>query len=434
MEYTPIWSGIIACYLFLGGLGGGAFATSAFLAWRHPEAVTMRKLGHWIAPIVVIVGLVLLMFDAKAGLHNPLRFALLLTNFGSVMTWGVVILAAFVIVALVALIMDLKKRRVPMALEIVGAVLGICVAIYTGCLLGVCKTFPLWNNALLPILFLVSAVSTGMAAVLLAGVFKCPEEFNRVGVLKKFHFCFPCIEMLLVAALLFITATNSTAGLASVQALVCGKYAVVFWVLFVAVGLVDPDGAGDQDAVLQPQGVRGVPQGPHDQRRLRHRRAGRRLRAAPSGAAGRAAGDHDGRLDALAARGAGRPAPRPSRGAGALPVRAPSPSGEGRPGRAPSLGAAASPGRRPPFPRPSPASPGGGPFCIWGGCPAAGPGRTLRGRFGGRGLICPGFARGEVLRPARRARTLWGRSAKRPTVGRMTLRPLSVRLKHPGWT
>ena len=79
MEYTPIWSGIIACYLFLGGLGGGAFATSAFLAWRHPEAVTMRKLGHWIAPIVVIVGLVLLMFDAKAGLHNPLRFALLLT-------------------------------------------------------------------------------------------------------------------------------------------------------------------------------------------------------------------------------------------------------------------------------------------------------------------------------------------------------------------
>ena len=167
MEYTPIWSGIIACYLFLGGLGGGAFATSAFLAWRHPEAVTMRKLGHWIAPIVVIVGLVLLMFDAKAGLHNPLRFALLLTNFGSVMTWGVVILAAFTVVALVALIMDLVKRRVPMWLEIVGAVLGICVAIYTGCLLGVCKTFPLWNTALLPILFLVSAMSTGMAAVLL---------------------------------------------------------------------------------------------------------------------------------------------------------------------------------------------------------------------------------------------------------------------------
>ena len=34
----------------------------------------MRKLGHWIAPIVVIVGLVLLMFDAKATCTT--RFAL----------------------------------------------------------------------------------------------------------------------------------------------------------------------------------------------------------------------------------------------------------------------------------------------------------------------------------------------------------------------
>ena len=240
MTFEPIWGGIIACYLFLGGLGGGAFATSAFLSWKHPEAVHMRKIGHVIAPVAVIVGLVLLMFDAKAGLYDPLRFALLLTNFGSVMTWGVVILALFVIVALVALVLDIKKIRVPSALELVGAVLGICVAIYTGCLLGVCKTFPLWNNALLPILFLVSAMSTGMASVLLVGVFKHPEEFNRVGVFKKFHFCFPCIEMLLVASLLFITATNSTAGFESVMALLSGKYAAVFWILFIFVGLVGP--------------------------------------------------------------------------------------------------------------------------------------------------------------------------------------------------
>ena len=57
MMYEPIWSGIIACYLFLGGLGGGAFATSAFLAWRHPEAINMRKIGHVVAPVAVIVGL-----------------------------------------------------------------------------------------------------------------------------------------------------------------------------------------------------------------------------------------------------------------------------------------------------------------------------------------------------------------------------------------
>lgn len=240
MMYEPIWSGIIACYLFLGGLGGGAFATSAFLAWRHPEAVNMRKIGHFIAPVVVIIGLFLLMFDATAGLHNPLRFALLLSNFGSVMTWGVVILAAFTVVALVALVLDILKRKVPMWLEIAGAVLGICVAIYTGCLLGVCKTFPLWNNALLPILFLVSAMSAGAASVLLVAVVKHADEFNRVGVLKKFHFCLPIIELMLVASLLFITSFNSPAGFESVMNLVVGEYALPFWLGLVVIGLIMP--------------------------------------------------------------------------------------------------------------------------------------------------------------------------------------------------
>lgn len=241
MTFEPIWGVIIACYLFLAGLGGGAFITSAFLKWRHPEAVNMIRIGRVIAPVVVIVGLCLLMFDATAGLHNPLRFALLLTNFGSVMTWGVVFLGSFVVVAIIVAALDLTKHRVPGWLDIVGAVLGVCVAVYTGCLLGVCKTFPLWNNALLPILFLVSAVSTGMASVLLVAIFTHPEEFNRVGVLKKFHFCLPIVELVLVASLLFVTASNaSPAGWNSVMQLVAGNYVLAFWFLFVAVGLVIP--------------------------------------------------------------------------------------------------------------------------------------------------------------------------------------------------
>ena len=240
MTFEPIWNPLIAWYLFLAGLGGGAFVTSAFLHWRHPHAVTMRKIGHVIAPIAVAVGLVLLMFDAEGGLHNPLRFALLLHNPHSVMTWGVVFLACFMVVAVVVLALDVLKKSVPRWLEIVGAVLGVCVGMYTGALLGVCKTFPLWNTALLPILFLVSALSAGAASVLLTAIFKHPEEFNEAGVLKKFHFCLPIIEFVLVAALLFITMYDSTAGFDSVWSLVAGKWAPVFWIGLVLVGLVLP--------------------------------------------------------------------------------------------------------------------------------------------------------------------------------------------------
>lgn len=200
----------------------------------------MRKIGHLVAPIVVIIGLCLLMFDAKAGLMNPLRFALLLTNFGSVMTWGVVFLGGFTVISLVVVVLDFMKKRVPVWLDIAGVVFGVAVAMYTGALLGVCKTFPLWNNALLPILFLVSAMSTGAASVLLIGIFRHADEFNRVGVLKKFHFCLPVIELVLIAALMFITCTNSTAGWNSVMSLLVGGYAPLFWIGLVLIGLVLP--------------------------------------------------------------------------------------------------------------------------------------------------------------------------------------------------
>lgn len=240
MSYEPVWGGIIAWYLFLAGLGGGAFVASAYLRWKHPEAVNMRRAGHLIAPAVVIAGLLLLMLDAEAGLHNPLRFALLLSNFGSVMSWGVVFLAGFTLVALAVALLDILKKAVPKALEIAGVALGLCVAVYTGALLGVANTFPLWNNALLPILFLVSALSTGMAAVMLYGALARPDEFARVESLKRTHFALPLIELLLVASLLFITGFNSSAGSASVSSLLVGDYALPFWIAFLTVGLVAP--------------------------------------------------------------------------------------------------------------------------------------------------------------------------------------------------
>ncbi len=241
MTFEPIWGSIIAWYLFLAGLGGGAYVSAAFLRWRHPEAVAMIRIGRFIAPVTVVIGLCLLMFDATAGLQHPLRFALLLTNFGSVMTWGVVFLGAFTLLSLAGAGLSLAKRDVPWGLDIAAAAFGVCVAIYTGCLLGVCKTFPLWNNALLPILFLVSALSTGMAAVLVVAIVRHPEEFNRVGVFKKFHFVLPLVELLLVASLCFVTASNaSPAGYESVMSLVAGEWSVVFWLLFIVVGLVGP--------------------------------------------------------------------------------------------------------------------------------------------------------------------------------------------------
>jgi formate-dependent nitrite reductase membrane component NrfD len=238
MVFESVWGGFIAWYLFLAGLGGGAFVFAALLNWKFPALKRIRRCALIIAPAAIIIGLLLLIFDAEGGLKNPLRFALLLTNFGSVMTWGVVFLASFVIIALIALLLDVRGYSIPSWLNVLGVIFALCVALYTGALLGVCKGFPLWNTALLPILFLVSALSAGGAIVLLAGALLAPEEFHQIKSLKKAHYVLPVIELVLLASLLFITFFNSTAGAASVLNLISGPYAIAFWVVLVGLGLV----------------------------------------------------------------------------------------------------------------------------------------------------------------------------------------------------
>ena len=209
-----VWDAIIAIYLFLAGLGAGAFVLGALTNWAKTPAPTMKKIAFIVAPVAVAVGTLMLVVDAHAGLMNPLRFFGLVANLGSVMAWGVIILSAFLVVSIVDLIVLLVKKSTPKALDIVGAVLAVCVAAYTGVLLGDAGVaFPLWNMAVLPWL--------GKAGLVL-----------------------PVLELALVIALLAVAGmaggSAGAAGAASVANLVSGPYAVAFWRGFVVIGLAVP--------------------------------------------------------------------------------------------------------------------------------------------------------------------------------------------------
>lgn len=240
MEFEPIWGAPIAMYLFLAGLGAGAFVAATAAGRMAPQAKRTVRAGRVIALGAVAVGLVLLMVDAKGGFLHPWRFALLLGNVQSVMTWGVVFLAALVVIAAVVVVRDLLKKSVPFGLEATGCGFAIAVAMYTGVLLGVVKTFPLWNSAVLPFLFLVSAMSTGVCAVFLFARLVCPNEVEKLAFLEHVHGWLPWVETVLVAALLFFVGLSSEAGAASVVALLTGQWALVFWLGFVVVGLALP--------------------------------------------------------------------------------------------------------------------------------------------------------------------------------------------------
>lgn len=239
-----VWDELIACYLFLAGMGAGSLVFSVLVGWKKPEARKLPTIGMAVAFAAVAAGTLLLAVDAKAGLHDIVRFAYLVSNLGSVMAWGVIILSAFLLVALASAVWLWRKGPLPKALGIAGIVLALCTAAYTGVLLGASPAYPLWNPVVLPLLFVVSALSTGFACTGLLGHFLARDEAEGLAFPRAAGRILPLLEAALIAVLLALTAatggSGAAAAAATVAALTAGPFALAFWGLLVAVGLAFP--------------------------------------------------------------------------------------------------------------------------------------------------------------------------------------------------
>ncbi|MCL2882908.1 MAG: polysulfide reductase NrfD [Coriobacteriia bacterium] len=236
-----VWGSMLAWYLFLAGLAAGAYATSAIANLKSPDSTKKLQLvGRLIAPIAIIVGLLLLIIDARAGFQNPARFFYLLTNWNSVMTWGTAILVVFTLFAVVSLILALLKKPIPKAFDWIGIIAAICTAVYTGVLIGVVQTYPLWNSSVLPVLFAVSAFSAGLAGTLLISTLFAHKEIENLGMLKRYHFVLPIVEVVLIAGLLYMTTKRGTGSGDSVSLLLSGNLAPMFWGGLIAAGILVP--------------------------------------------------------------------------------------------------------------------------------------------------------------------------------------------------
>lgn len=238
------WGWLIVIYLFLGGLGAGAYLTSyaAGRGWLgHSPA--LKRAGYFMAAPIVAFGTALLVFDLGQGLKKPWLLIGLLRNFtSSVMTWGVYILALFICVGLVVAFFVWKKKQIPSALEHVGAVLALATCAYTGLLVAVVEAIPFWNTYAMPILFVVSAISTGLSiTVLVSNIIDKglhTDEYRTT----KLHFYLVSIEIVLVAFIFSMANAGSSGAVAAASAgkVLSGDLALWFWFFLVTLGLVIP--------------------------------------------------------------------------------------------------------------------------------------------------------------------------------------------------
>lgn len=263
MELQTIWGWQPALYLFLGGMGAGAFIMAAVLYLidqkRHAKIVCASM---WASAICLGVGLLLLLSE----LTQPARGLMMwqsFSHFTSWMTygaWGAFgAIAVFGLSAVLA-VGKVEKRfarnaermkglvRVRKVLAVVGIVFGLFVAVYTGMLLMMAPGVPLWNTPLLPCLFAVSGVDTGIALVEVTAVVlakKDPLASRASWLMEVAVVALVVVECLVLGALLVSSlggegSAAAAAAAQSAQMLAAGSLAPLFWGLVVGCGLVLP--------------------------------------------------------------------------------------------------------------------------------------------------------------------------------------------------
>ena len=249
-----IWHWPISVYLFLGGLAAGLlFFAALFTVLKKDEEVPATvKYAVIMAPIALVLGLIALFYD----LTHKFYFWQLYTTvrIESPMSWGAWVLMIITPLSMLWVFsywkeifpkINLKfgflkkfqsylvKNRMNMAYVLIP--LSVVLGIYTGILLSAFNARPLWNNAILGPLFLVSGLSTAAATIILFS--KSHSERN---LFSKIDIVLIVIELALIVHMIMGYWAGSEVQLEAMELLVNGEFTVMFFVFVIILGLLIP--------------------------------------------------------------------------------------------------------------------------------------------------------------------------------------------------
>ena len=249
------WGWIIAIYLYLAGMGAGSYIIGTVMNWFvHPSRIVAvwgqpldpAKAALLWGPILVAIGAPFLILDL--GIKKRFLFACLNPR-TSWVARGFIILSIFIIFGLVLFTKSVlplgwfhaesRLWRIP---EIIAFIFGFGTALYTGILLKATRSIPLWNTYFLPLLFLVSALSTGSMAIILStlgsGLFS--HETAALKALMVGEQILVVIEGIVLYLYLSGRYRASEQGKDSVRLLLFGEKKFIFWGGIVLLGFIFP--------------------------------------------------------------------------------------------------------------------------------------------------------------------------------------------------
>ena len=200
------WGILPAIYFYLTGLSAASFVISTLAnVFGMVKFKAVGRIGAVLAPLCLTLAPAMLITD----LESPQRFWYLLRyNFfphfqpSSPMAFGTWLLSIYPLEAIVyAYFLFTGNQKMAKVFGLIGIPLAISVHGYTGFVLAVVPGKHLWNTALMPFLFLVSAMVSGYALVILVSILKERYVSNSRYLkerypehLKIFNQIFPKVE------------------------------------------------------------------------------------------------------------------------------------------------------------------------------------------------------------------------------------------------
>ncbi len=237
------WRWLIAGYLFLAGLGGGAYVTGVVAGFLGEDWAALSKIGICLGFPCVAVGCVFLLLD----LGSPAHFWR--AGMRPQTSWiarGTIVITIFMVVSLIHIVFGVwpfttlaQAGAARGLVSIIGVAFAFGTMIYTGILLGAARPIAFWSTAMLPLLFLVSAVSTGIMAVVLLASLTGTRFAEPVEALVRFDTLLIILEVFVLA--FYLQGTHRVPeSRASAQLVLVGSLAPLFWWGVALLGLAVP--------------------------------------------------------------------------------------------------------------------------------------------------------------------------------------------------
>lgn len=168
----------IAIYFYLTGLSAGSFILSTLAyGFGMDQYKPLGRVGVVLATVLLIVAPFFLLIHI--GIPYRAWHLFVYLNFESPITWGSFLLILYPINCIIyGYFMFKENLKLTRIFGLIGIPLAISVHGYTGFILAFGKARALWNTAIMPILFLVSAIVSGIALMILVCAIK-DRYFSR---------------------------------------------------------------------------------------------------------------------------------------------------------------------------------------------------------------------------------------------------------------